>query len=116
MSKDKPETRGGARAGAGRKPKSRQHSEKTKSNYVKAAAKIAKETGMTVEEHYLRMSIDPDVQPAARAAFAKLYNEAMIVKESEQTIKTTQQGPMIGLPPVMTRPQQKEEEENRALH
>lgn len=95
---------GGARPGAGAKKKTRLYSEAVKRRYQKAAKKIEQETGMTVEEHFLRMAIDPDVQPAARAAFAKLYNEALLVKESEQTINDNRQGPTIALPPTMERP------------
>ena len=102
---------------AGGRPKTIKHySEAVKKAYLKAARKIEKETGMSIEEHYLRMSIDPNVQPAARAAFAKLYNEALLIKESEQTINDKRQGPMIGLPPVMTMPAKKEEAEVQRLH
>jgi len=101
---------------AGGRPKTvKYYSEAVKKAYIKAAKIIEKETGRTIEEHYLRMSIDPDVQPAARAAFAKLYNEALLIKESEQTINDKRQGPTIGLPPIMDRPPKPKEEEQR-LH
>ena len=100
---------------AGGRPKTvKYYSEAVKKAYIKAAKKIKKETGQSIEEHYLRMSIDPLVQPAARAAFAKLYNEALLIKESEQTIKDTRQGPVIGLPPIMEQPKPKEE--GQVLH
>jgi hypothetical protein len=52
---------GGKRSGAGRpKAKPPSHSDRVKKNYQKAAVKIAKETGMTVEEHFLRLALDPD--------------------------------------------------------
>jgi hypothetical protein len=90
---------------AGGRPKTvKRYSDRVKNNYLKAAAKIAKETGMPVEEHYLRMSIDPGVQAAVRSAFAKLYNEALLIKESEQTITDKRSGPSIGLPPMKERP------------
>ena len=76
--------RGGAREGSGPKPKERNHSEKTKKRWSQAAEKILKETGMSVEEHWLRMSIAENVQAAVRSSFAKLYNEALLVKESKQ--------------------------------
>lgn len=102
---------------AGGRPKTiKIYSEAVKRAYLKAARKIEKETGMSIEEHYLRMSIDPGVQPAARAAFAKLYNEALLIKESEQTINDKRQGPTIGLPPIMTRPKEKSEEETIRVH
>lgn len=102
---------------AGGRPKTvKYYSEAVKKAYIKAAKRIEKETGMTIEEHYLRMSIDPGVQPAARAAFAKLYNEALLIKESEQTIKSKQEGPMIGLPPIMNESKSKSEEQELVVH
>ena len=102
---------------AGGRPKTvKYYSEAVKKAYIKAAKAIEKETGRTIEEHYLRMSIDPEVQPAARAAFAKLYNEALLIKESEQTINDTRQGPTIGLPPTIPVPKTKPEESEQRLH
>ena len=101
---------------AGGRPKTiKYYSEAVKKAYIKAAKRIEKETGMSIEEHYLRMSIDASVQPAARAAFAKLYNEALLIKESEQTINDKRQGPQIGLPPIIPLEKKKEEEVQR-LH
>jgi hypothetical protein len=102
---------------AGGRPKTvKYYSEAVKKAYIKAAKAIEKETGRTIEEHYLRMSIDPDVQPAARAAFAKLYNEALLIKESEQTINDKRTGPTIGLPPIMEQPPKPKEAEEQRLH
>ena len=102
---------------AGGRPKTvKRYSEAVKKAYIHAAAQIKKETGWSVEEHYLRMSIDPSVQPAARAAFAKLYNEALLIKESEQTINDTRQGPTIGLPPTIPVPKTKQDEPEQRLH
>lgn len=112
----KKENRGGAREGSGPKKKIKKYSEAVKRRYELAAKKIEKETGQSIEEHYLRMSIDPDVQPAARAAFAKLYNEALLVKESEHTLNDNRQGPVIGLPPVQERPKHIEAEEKSEEH
>ena len=54
---------------AGGRPKTVKHySEAVKKEYLRAAKIIKEETGRSIEEHYLRMSIDPSVQPAARAA------------------------------------------------
>jgi hypothetical protein len=43
----------------------------------------------------------------------KLYNEALLIKESEQTINDKRQGPTIGLPPIMERPKREEVDEVR---
>ena len=96
----KTENRGGARPGAGRPRKKKTTSEKVKFNWLAAARKIKKETGITIEEHALRMAIDPNVQAAVRASVFKTYNEALIVRESIQDVNvTTVEGPAIGLPP-----------------
>ena len=90
---------------AGGRPKTvKRYSDRVKNNYLKAAAKIAKETGMPVEEHWLRMSVDPNVQDSVRQGFAKLYNEALLIKESEQTINNKSTGPTIMLPAMKERP------------
>ena len=104
---------------AGGRPKTvKKYSERVKKNWLAAAAKIAKETGQPVEEHWLRMSVDPGIQDSVRCAFARLYNEALLIKESEQTINDKRSGPSIGLPPMKERPKTpqvaaNEEMENR---
>ena len=101
---------GGSRSGAGRPATVKQYSERVKKNWLAAAKQIAKETGKTIEEHLLRMLIDPATQDTAKIGIGKLYNEALLIKESEQTIHDTRQGPTIGLPPIMDKPKQEEEE------
>jgi hypothetical protein len=103
---------------AGGRPKTiKRYSEAVKKNWLAAAAKIAKETGMKVEEHLLRMLIDPATQDTARIGIGKLYNDALLVKESEQTINDNRTGPMIGLPPIASKPKavpvEKDQEEVR---
>ena len=78
---------GGARPGAGAKRKIKTVSEKTKSNYTKAAAKIAKEKGMTIEEHLLRMLFDDDIQDTVKASIMKSYNDAMISREVKSGLR-----------------------------
>ena len=89
--------KGEKRAG-GRPKKSRIYSEAVKRNWQVAAKKIKAETGMTVEEYLLRLLISPDTQDAVKVGIAKLYNEALLVRESEQTINDGRTAPMIGLP------------------
>ncbi len=99
---------------AGGRPRTiKNHSDRVKNNYLKAARKIAAETGMTVEEHYLRMSIDPKIQGSVRQGFAKLYNEALLIKTSEQTITDKRLAPTISLPPIMEQPKREEQQETR---
>lgn len=52
-------------------------------------------------------------QDTAIVGIGKLYNDALLIKESEQTINDKRSGPTIGLPPIMTRPEKREEEEIR---
>lgn len=95
---------GGVRAGQGLKKVAKKYSEKVKANWLKAAAKIADETGMSIEEHCLRLLIDPKTQSAVKVAAVKLYNEALLIKESESTLNDNRSGPSIGLPVMKERP------------
>ncbi len=109
---EKKEKRGGKREGAGRPKVKKSHSEIVKRNYQKAAAKIEKETGMSMEEHFLRAAIDPDLHAGSRAAFAKLYNEALLVKETKQTIEE-KKIPQVYLPEITPKPKEIDQEEQR---
>ena len=96
---------GGARPNSGPKPKQKTTSERVKRNWLAAARKIKKETGKTVEEHALRMVLDPDVQDTVKASIIKHYNEALIIKETIQDMTVTKKdGPAIGLPPIKEDP------------
>ena len=91
---------GGARPGAGRKRIKKTISEKIQNNYLKAARKIAREKGMTIEEHLLRMLFDSEVQDTVKASIMKSYNEAMIAKTVSQNISVTKdKGMAVRLPP-----------------
>ena len=91
---------GGKRVGAGRKREKKTTSEGVKNNYVKAAKKIAKEMGMTIEEAYLLMIFNPKVQDTVKASIMKSYNDAMISKESIQNLTVTKdRGMAVRLPP-----------------
>jgi hypothetical protein len=102
---------------AGGRPKTiKRYSEQVKKNWLAAAKKIAQETGQTIEEHLLRMLINPDIQDTSKVGIGKLYCDALLIKESEQTINDNRQGPVIGLPPTIPVPKQKQEEEPQRLH
>ena len=104
----KKDNRGGKRRNqTGRPPVIKSHSEKVKKAYQDAAKKIEKETGMTVEEHFLRAAIDTDLHPGSRAAFAKLYNEALLIKETKSTIEE-KKSPTIFLPERLPKPKEDE--------
>jgi hypothetical protein len=106
--------KGEKRAG-GRPKKIRNYSEEVKQKYLKAAEKIEKETGMTIEEHFLRAAIDQDMHPGSRAAFAKLYNEALLIKETKQTIEE-KKTPKVYLPEVLSKPREAMNEEEQRVH
>jgi hypothetical protein len=100
----KKENRGGAREGSGRKKKTRIYSDKVKKAYIKAAAKLAKEHGKSIEEVMLSMIYDPKVVDVAKASVLKIYNEALLVKESEQELNVNRSGPGIYLPQTKSDP------------
>jgi len=92
---------GGKREGSGPKKKVKTTSERVKANYLKAANKLAKQHGMTIEEAVLSMAYSSETQDSVKVAILKAYNEALLVKESEQTINHNEnRGPKIGLPPI----------------
>ena len=92
---NKTENRGGARKGAGRPRKKKSHSEKVKNAYVKAARELAKEFGEPIEKAMLRMVYDKDVQDSVKASIMKTYNEALLIKESDQNINVNAVLPSI---------------------
>ncbi len=95
--------RGGARPGAGRKPKqkdARGLSDQLKNSIVTAAQELAKEYGEPIEKAMLRLVYRDDIQDTVKSSVFKVYLEAMIVKESEQKIdvSTKKEGPTVYLP------------------
>lgn len=91
-------TWGGTRANSGPK-KAKTTSDVVKANYLNAAKKLSKEFGMDIEEAVLRLAYDPDTQDTVKVAVIKAYNEALLVKETEQHVEVTKnQGLVIGLP------------------
>jgi len=85
----------------GRPRKKKTQSEKIKNNYLKAARKLAKVHGTPIEEAVLSMIYSEKVQDTVKVAILKAYNEALLVKESEQAVNVNEnRGPRIGLPPI----------------
>ena len=90
---------GGKRENQTGRPRKRNISDVVKANYLKAARKLAKEFGMPIEEAVMRLAYDPDTQDTVKVAVIKAYNEALLVKETEQKVEITKnQGLVIGLP------------------
>ena len=100
--KPKNATWGGKRENqTGRPRKIKTVSEKIKLNYQKAALKLAKEHGISIEMQLLSMVYSDDVQDTVKASIMKSYNDAMISKEIEQNINVNKvDGPAIELPAV----------------
>ena len=89
-------TWGGAREGSGPKPKKKEYSESVKNAYMVAAEKLAKKHKKPIEEALLSMVYDKDVQDSVKASIMKTYNEAMIIKATEKTVKDNRsKGPTI---------------------
>ena len=93
---------GGKRPNSGRKREVKTTSEEIKANWLAAARKIKRESGETVEYHALKMILDKDIQDSVRASIFKVYNEALIIRETKQDVIVKDQvcGPRIGLPPM----------------
>ena len=98
------ENRGGKRVGAGRKKTIKVYSEQNKKAWMRAARKLAKEMGMTVQEYMLRMIYRDDVQDTCKVAIIKEFNNATIIHETKQTVEKFEMGPWIGLPPTLEKP------------
>ena len=97
-------TWGGVRSNSGRKRQKTTVSERTQKKWLQAANKFAKKHGMTVEEAILDMIMDPDVQDSVKVACAKLYNEALIVRQPAIEMSGPALGPVVGLPPLRPDP------------
>ena len=96
---------GGYRPGAGRPRKKKTVSEKVKNNYLKAARELAKEYGEPVEKAVLRLIYKESVQDSVKASVLKAYNEALLIKETEQDVNINHNhGPKIGLPEMRPDP------------
>ena len=96
---------GGYRPGAGRPRKKKTVSEKVKANYLKAARELAKEYGEPIEKAVLRLIYKDDVQDSVKASVLKAYNEALLIKETEQDVNINHNhGPKIGLPEMRPDP------------
>lgn len=97
----------GEKKAGGRPRKVKNYSEQVKNNWLAAAAKIAKETGMSIEEHLLRMLISPEVQDTSKVGIGKLYCEALLIKETKQTVVEVAK-PKIYLPEIAPKPKEEE--------
>ena len=90
---------GGSRLGAGRPRKKKTISEKVKANYLKAARELAREFGEPIEKAVLRLVYKDKIQDSVKVAILKAYNEALLIKGTEQDVNINQnRGPKIGLP------------------
>jgi hypothetical protein len=112
--------RGGSRPGAGRPKMFKNFSDAVKKDFLKAAKEKAKETGQTLGQVVVGLIYDENIQDSVRIAALKAWAEVVVVKESKQTIEERRfNGPVIGLPPIMPRPDRDEEEGkqlNREMH
>ncbi len=102
---------------AGGRPKvTKQWSDKLKKSVADALDKYARLKKLTFAEVLVEMLYDEKVMDTARLGAAKVICDILVVKESERTIDDKRQGPVIGLPPTIAVPKQKEEKEVQRLH
>lgn len=96
---------GGARKGAGRKPKVRHFGEKRKESLEKALLRKAKETGRTLEDVVVDVAYDDGAHLGSRVGAIKLILDVLVPKESHRTVEqtVTHSGPLI-LPELKTDP------------
>ena len=96
---------GGARQGAGRKPKYMLTDYQVK-KMIMAARKRARETGKTPDDILIGFIYgDEDATVKDRLSAIGIYKTYTMSKSSEQNINVTKQvGPKIGLPPMREDP------------
>lgn len=98
----KKETRGGARAGAGRPHKpAKEFSDEFKNGLLAAMNKMSKETGKTPYDVAMEMLYGKiRCQDTTRVSVFKIIAEVMTVKESEKTVTEKKSQPVVMLPAV----------------
>ena len=96
--------RGGARAGAGRRPTAKFYSDDFKAKLKRAARAKEKATGRSVFDEFMAMIYDPGTHPNAKVGLFKCYFDAFAVRESRQTVERIERGPVISLPAIMEVP------------
>ena len=99
----KKDNRGGKRTNAGRKPAKPKgiHSDDAKQAWMDAADKLKEEhDGETIQYAALKMVYDDNVQDSVKASILKVYDDAVLIKETTQNIesKTEHKQLVIGLP------------------
>jgi hypothetical protein len=99
---DRKDSRGGKRAGSGRKPKApAEYSDETKKGWEDAAINFKEKYGKTVYEAALDLIMDDKISGNAKSSILKRYNEALLIKETHTKSESTKRtGPIIGLPPI----------------
>src|SRR5512143_3792763 len=104
MDQNKPK-RGGARPGAGRKPLDL--GEKQVEELIKAFRKAGKDNKTSAGQELARIAFTGE-NDRVRLKALDVYYRAVAVRKSHSIRETHHhQGPVIGLPPIMPRPQEK---------
>ncbi len=115
MDQKKPK-RGGARLGAGRKPLDL--GEKQVDDLIKAFKRAGKEKKTSAGQELARIAFSGENDRVKLKALDIYYKCVAVRKSLSKTEIHQITGPVIGLPPVLPRPQQDEdkEQESRELH
>ena len=97
-SNQKPDGRGGKRAGAGRKPGRDTLSVRQLKEFERAATEMAKEYGETLQVRCLKIAYDDDAPRKDQLAAMKLFwdKSVIVAKEGGEADKTV--GPAVFLP------------------
>ena len=118
----KKENRGGAREGAGRKPKeATEYSEEFKNSILAGLARKAEETGRDYGYVFAETLYDKRTQDTTKTGLFKILAEIFTVKESKQSITKTEKtdSPVLVLPSVTEKTgeiAQKEKEFNESMN
>ena len=112
----KKETRGGARNKAGRK--SQVYSDYLKKQIVEALKRKAKDTGVTLGDVMVDIAYSDERSLGnLRPPVLKIICDSLLVKATESEVThNVNQGPTIGLPPVIPVPKRQDEEVEQRLH
>lgn len=108
--------RGGYRLGGGQPPKIRQYSDATKRAVMRALNAEAKKAGKTVYEAFAGLLLSDGTPATTRATLFRILFDVLVVKESHQTVEKVENGPVIGLPPVMETPPEYRREDEDPIH
>jgi hypothetical protein len=112
MNQNKPK-RGGARPGAGRKPLDL--GEKQVDELIKAFKRAGKDNKSSAGQELARIAFSGENDRVKLKAL-DIYYRAVAVRKTHSTVENYAVGPVIGLPPIMARPDKEDFSEAPQVH